>query len=175
MWKGGGKQMAVWGTEDGFIEFCEGVVEAGDDADWSEVARAIGEACEAWPGSSEVMCAAAEVAVFAAGHGAEIPFDAVELYRRAIDASPVMVEAWEGLGAALDVLRGDAAGARDAFERAIELGAGPDGYAGLARLMAEAGDREAAVALLEGCPWLGDERVARMREEIAGGDWDPVR
>lgn len=162
------------GTAEGFVEFCEAVIEAGPNANWAEVARVIEEACEACPGSAEVLRAAAEVVVFAACHGAEILVDAVELYRCAIEVSPGMVEAWEGLGAALDVLKGDAAGARGAFERAIELGAGPDGYTGLARLMAEEGERGAAVALLEGCPWRGDAGVERMIREIGDGDWDPV-
>ena len=61
--------------------------------------------------------------------------EAIELYKKAVDASPKLVEAFLGAGAAFD-LKGDYAQARHHFQRAIELAATPEVKAQALRSMA---------------------------------------
>ena len=61
--------------------------------------------------------------------------EAIELYKQAVHASPKLVEAFLGAGAAFD-LKGDYAEARHHFDRAIELATTPEAKAQALRSMA---------------------------------------
>ena len=65
---------------------------------------------------------------------------------------------------------------RQHSENAIELGAGPDSYAGLARVLAERGTETAEILVfIDDCPYVGETVIQEMRSEIEKGQWAPIR
>lgn len=131
---------------------------------------------EEYPASAEVQLRVAELLMKCRADGLAGVVSPVEYYQRAISLSPWDHEAWEGLGFALDVLRDDSFGAEDALRKAIDMGAGPTAYAGLARLLSERGDRDSALAVLSEpyCKYCHENEIAIRRQEILRGDWDPI-
>lgn len=97
-------------------------------------------------------------------------------YERAIEIDPQNAQAWTELGIWLDVFQDDSDGAMTALRKAVMLGAPPDAFAGLARLLSESGDRDAAFAMLdEGFAMHGEAKcLVKYRSEIEAGKWDPL-
>jgi hypothetical protein len=82
-------------------------------------------------------------------------------------------EAQQDLGYVLDVYFEDFDRAEQAFKAAIELGAGSEGYCGLARVLAQMGRTDDAIlSLSEGmCPFHNQADTQALRTEITAGDW----
>jgi tetratricopeptide (TPR) repeat protein len=101
-----------------------------------------------------------------------------DCYRRALELNPADASVWEDLGFYLDALEDDFPQAMAAFERAILLGAGAESYYGLARALAQQGDRAKALdAAAQGLAKCLDDRSRRdleqLEAEIRDGLWDP--
>jgi hypothetical protein len=99
---------------------------------------------------------------------------ALDCYRRSIEADSSFAEGYESIGYFLDVYNDDFAGAAEHFRRAIQLGAGDDSWIGLARVLAQMGQANEGLELLKSCQEPVSPGVAKVRKEIADGDWDPV-
>ncbi len=99
----------------------------------------------------------------------------LECYRRAVELNSASIEGWESIGYFLDAARDDFAAASAAFQRAIALGGSPDSFAGLARVLAQMGDREQALKMLNPshCQFSQAGSVVKMRAEIEAGLWNP--
>ena len=100
--------------------------------------------------------------------------DALAAYEQAIELDPACAEGHESIGYYCDVLSEDLQRAEAEFQRAIELGAGEDSYAGLARVRAELGCEAAKIfEFLDSCPYANGPQVCRVRHEIDEGSWRP--
>lgn len=144
-----------------------------DDAPDERLLLLVNDAQAAFPESSELQAMCGDV--YSLFEDAEA---ARSCYLRAIELDPTNAEALEELGDIYDIHDENPAAAEDCFRRAIaagkETGEGsPFAYAGLARVLAERGDKESALQLLEprNCPFAHDPTVAEMRREIAQGLW----
>lgn len=102
--------------------------------------------------------------------------EALKLYTLATELDPNSGEAWEGLAYCLDTYYDDFAQAEEAFRRAVALDAGADSYVGLARVLAQMGNRESALETVEqGVALHGPtERLVTVRRDIDEGRWDPL-
>lgn len=100
----------------------------------------------------------------------------INLYQSAMLLDESDFTAAESLGFFSDALLEDFDLAERCFRQAILLGAGGDSYAGLARVLAQQGRRAEALLLLhqDTCPVWSESSVAKMRMEIARGDWTPL-
>jgi len=160
----------------------------------------ISELRDRWPRGEDV-CASREVLVIAERAVADYPRsvqllwmrgdllqvapeeyasqeDPAEYYRRALAIDPANAEIWEDLGYYLDALEDDFDEAIAAFERAFALGAGAASSYGLARCLAQKGDRKAALeaiaAAFAGSPGAEHRKLLEeLRSEVVEGIWDP--
>jgi tetratricopeptide (TPR) repeat protein len=108
------------------------------------------------------------------------PDEALRCYEKAISIDPKFHEAYESIGyyhdTKYDHTFSDFEISDQMFRKAIDMGAGPDSYIGLARVLAETGRTMDALALLEppSCPYANEPAVKAIREEIAKGHWNPI-
>jgi tetratricopeptide (TPR) repeat protein len=101
--------------------------------------------------------------------------DALHCYQQAADLAPELPEAFESLGFFFDAIESDADRAESAFRRAVELGGGPNTYAGLARALSGRGhSAEELITFLDRCPHSQSSPVKEMRSEILQGFWKPI-
>lgn len=98
-----------------------------------------------------------------------------DLYRRVAALDPSSPIPHEEIGSMLDTFRSDFTLAEVCFRRALGLGATENGYAGLARVLAQQDKRAEALALLhpDSCPHGSNAEVIEMRGEIERGVWSP--
>lgn len=82
-------------------------------------------------------------------------------------------EAHQELGFLHDLHRDDLVQSQELFRAAIALGAGPDSYYGLARVVAQQGRQQEACDLLapENCPFASDPAIQELLGEIKAGMW----
>lgn len=99
---------------------------------------------------------------------------ALACYRKSIEADPQFAEAYESIGYFLDTHNDDFAGAVEHFHRAIQLGAGDDSRIGLARVLAQMGRASEGLDILQTCQDATNPKIAKMRQEITAGEWDPI-
>ena len=101
--------------------------------------------------------------------------DALASYERARALDPTDSEAYESLGYFFDAVADRVGDAEDMFRKAIELGAGADSWAGLARVLAQLDRSEEALKLLEpgSCPYADAPSVVDVRWEINQGRLGP--
>lgn len=104
------------------------------------------------------------------GHRAE---DYLRCFENAVSCNPANREAQQELGYVLDVYYSDYERARQTFRRAIELGADHEGYCGYARVLAQMGKIDEALASLSetACPFHQHLDVQNLRSEILNGNW----
>jgi uncharacterized protein HemY len=76
--------------------------------------------------------------------------DYIRCYDNSVKCGPDNAGAYEAIGFVLDVYFDDFGKAERAFRTAIELGAGHESYFGLARVLAQAGKEQDAIAWLSG-------------------------
>jgi tetratricopeptide (TPR) repeat protein len=92
--------------------------------------------------------------------------------RRALALEPDHPEACLELGFFLDAVRDEPAQALPWFERAARGIDTATVLWGYARCLAQVGRREEALRLIDASPHREDDEVAKVRAEIADGDWD---
>jgi hypothetical protein len=82
-------------------------------------------------------------------------------------------EAHQELGYVIDIYYDDYERAKQAFNAAIECGAGSESYYGLARVLAQMGKTYDAVHWLsEGvCPFHNHPDIQKLRDDILAGKW----
>lgn len=102
--------------------------------------------------------------------------EALECYRKAIEIDPRYIDGWTSIGYFLDVIADDFRAAEDAFRRAIAHGGSVEAFVGLARVLAEQGRENEAIALLgsSNCPWVDDAKIEKIKLEIENDEWGPV-
>lgn len=102
-----------------------------------------------------------------------VPGDYLRCYENAVKCDARNWEAHQEMGYVLDDFFDDYAGAERAFRTAIELGAGAEGYCGLARVLAQSGRCDDAIEAISeaACPFHDCDSVRQMRAEIIAGDW----
>lgn len=110
-------------------------------------------------------------------HTSGPPREALECYRRAAAVDPACAEAWEEIGWYLDTHEDAFSDAEAAFRRAIKLGAPASARIGLARVLAQRGERDTALdALKDAEAVTGEcEEIEAMRKEIKEGIWNSPR
>lgn len=141
--------------------------------DTSAAAAAIADdAVAAHPRCAQLWCMRGDLIQLApleSGYDLE---DALRSYAHAAQIGPALPEAWESIGYFHHVHTGDLLQAEVAFKRAVDLGAGPDAWIGLARVIAQrTGQAESALAMLDRSPYAQHERVQEIRAEISAGNW----
>ena len=101
--------------------------------------------------------------------------DARTSYERARAVDPTDPQAYESLGYFFDAVAGRLGEAEGMFRKAIELGAGPSSWAGLARVLAQLGQVQEALDLLarSSCPCADARQVIDVRDDINEGFWSP--
>ena len=94
-------------------------------------------------------------------------------FEQAVQCDGDNAEAHQELGYVLDVYYDDYPRAAAEFEAALRLGAGAESHFGLARVLAQMGDVDAAIAALSppACPFPDDPDIQLLRAEILAGDW----
>ena len=99
--------------------------------------------------------------------------DVIASYQRASEKESTNPRPYESLGYFFDVVYEDFETSELHFRRAIELGAGSDSWIGLARVLAENGKQDDAIALLVSskCPDTDTEPIKRILNEIRSGEW----
>jgi tetratricopeptide (TPR) repeat protein len=99
--------------------------------------------------------------------------DYLRCYEKSVRCDPNYADAYEELGYVLDVYFSDYARAERTFRRAIELGAEHASYFGLARVLAQMGRTDEAMAVLSEhfCPFHDLPEIQKLRSEILDGDW----
>ncbi|MSR57315.1 MAG: hypothetical protein EXS05_06555 [Planctomycetaceae bacterium] len=131
---------------------------------------AVGE----YPTSAELLCLLGDMIQLSDGDRYQSA-DALAAYQKAVAADPCCCEAYESLGYYYDVYTDDFERAENAFRTAIEFGAGPDSYAGLARVLAERGNEAVDIlSFLDNCPYATTPEVLRIRSEIERRLWNPM-
>jgi tetratricopeptide (TPR) repeat protein len=134
-------------------------------------ARAVRE----FPQSAKLHCIRGDLLQLSALNSDTIRRKAMAHYRKALDLDPSDTEAMEELGYCLDVME-DLDEAEKVFRQAVEIGASPRGYYGLARVLAQKGDRAGALEVLSPskCPFHEHRAVVRGRQEILEDLWEPL-
>ena len=96
-------------------------------------------------------------------------------FKRAVELDPNNAEAFEELGYLYDAVLNDLSSALAAFRKAVALDVRPASVAGLARVLAELGDREGALGLLASptAKYYDAPEVVQVRQEIESGMWSP--
>jgi tetratricopeptide (TPR) repeat protein len=97
-------------------------------------------------------------------------------YRRAVELDPTNGQAWEELGCCLEAVSDEFEEAVEAFLQAIEHGGGGDSCYGLARALAQLGEKEQALAAVDQAIEAGitaTESFEELREEIESDMWSP--
>jgi uncharacterized protein HemY len=104
------------------------------------------------------------------GYAAE---DYLRCFENSVKCDPSNADAFQELGYVLDVYFSDYPRAEEAFKKAIELGAGHESYLGRARVFAQMGKTEDAIASLSEnvCPFHGHPDLQTLRSEIRDGSW----
>lgn len=135
------------------------------------------KAIDAFQSSAELLCLFGDlIQLSKKPAGRYTSADALSAYEKAAALDPGWAEAFEEIGHYCDVYKNDFLRAEAAFRRAIELGAGADSYAGLARVLAERGNTTAEIlSFLDASPFAADSKIQEMRAEIAEGLWAPER
>jgi tetratricopeptide (TPR) repeat protein len=128
---------------------------------------------EGYPDCPELWDVLGDLQQICVDHEYEID-ESVACYRKAIACDPQYAPAHVSLGYAYDTYFDDFANAAEHFRLAIAFGAGDTARIGLARVLAQLGDADAAVAELDGCSDLEHVDVLELRREISKGLWfDP--
>ena len=154
-------------------EFIEEIDRLNSAEKWTEALRVAEAAILAYPGSADLQCAFGDLIQLSDDETYKAA-DALSAYQRAAELDPTFAEAYEEIGYYWDVCGDDFERAEAAFRRAIELGAGADSYAGLARVLAERGkDSPAILSFLDQCPYAAAPEVRKIRAEIENGIWAP--
>jgi len=134
----------------------------GAPVDWAEAALDFRRATEVTPGFAHAWSnlGMAEAALGREG-------EAIRLYREAIRRDPKLAAPRNNLGALL-LRQGDAAGAREVLEAAVQLpSSGPHVLYNLALARLRTGDREGALAALRRSTTAGYPRAQRLLDQLA--------
>lgn len=133
------------------------------------------EAVQAFPDAPELWCLRGHLIELAPEGYSVALTDAADCYRKATQLDPDYADAWESLGYYLDNYDEDLDAAEQAFVNAIRTGGDADSYIGLARVLTQKGQKDAALKVLGAadCPYADEEDVEAMREEIRDGLWSP--
>lgn len=97
--------------------------------------------------------------------------ESIACYQKAIDCDPQYAPAHVSLGYAYDTYFDDFANAAEHFRLAIAFGAGDTARIGLARVLAQLGDSDAAIAELDICSDQDQDAFLELRREIGEGLW----
>jgi len=127
------------------------------------------------PRSAALWCLRGVLIQLGAG---EEPYDlpaVLASYQRAIEIDPTFAEAHEGIGYYHDDLFDDPRSAEPSFRAAVDCGGGEYAFVGLARVLAQLGRRDEALALLRppSCPYATCDTVREIGDEIRDGLWEP--
>lgn len=139
----------------------------------SEILALAEEAVSAFPQSAKLWCMRGDLIQMSALEANYELADATASYQQAVTVDPLFGEAYESIGYYYDVVEINFAVSELAFRKAVELGEGQDSYFGLARVLAEQGKRDEALAALapENCPFHSEFEIEILRDEIAEGQW----
>jgi tetratricopeptide (TPR) repeat protein len=145
-----------------------------NSASAAEPLRLVEEGLSAFPTSAKLLCMKGDLIQLSDEPSYEL-VDALRCYQQATELAPESPEAFESLGFFFDAVQSDLAQAESAFRKAVQLGGGPDTYAGLARVLSDEGhDTEEVLAFLDGCLHAQSGPVQKMRSEIVKGMWKPA-
>jgi len=99
--------------------------------------------------------------------------DYLRCFENSVQHDYANAEAHQELGYVLDVFFDAYGKAESAFRNAIELSAGWESYYGLARVLAQIGKTDEAIACLaeDNCPFYDHCEIERLRSEILDGSW----
>jgi tetratricopeptide (TPR) repeat protein len=99
--------------------------------------------------------------------------DYLRCFENAVRCHPGNAEASRELGYVLDIYFDAYDRAEHAFRKAIELGADQECYFGLARVLAQMGKVDDAIASLskDVCPFHDHPDIQHLRDEILAGGW----
>lgn len=151
-----------------------------DDPDYSVVLSIIEEGLAAFPESVKLWCLRGDLinlTHLTPGKFESVTYkaaDALNSYETAARLDPTCAEAFEEIGYYWDVSGDDFRRSEAAFCKAIELGAGVYSYYGLARVLAQRGEKPALILqFLDGCPFALTPEIKDIRSEIEEGMWTP--
>jgi tetratricopeptide (TPR) repeat protein len=131
------------------------------------------EALQVFPASSELWCLRGDLIAGSDGVRHALG-EALASYEQAVLLNPSCAEAYHAIGNYYDVFTDDLKRSEEAFRKALGLWAASESVAGLARVLAQRGQREEALSLLAGHPIPSDPDIEVMRREILDGIWDPI-
>jgi tetratricopeptide (TPR) repeat protein len=159
-------------------EYIERISELWPDSEQNispEILALSTEAVEAFPEAPELWCLRGHLIELAPEDYPVGIAEAGNCYRKATELDPEYADAWESLGYYLDNYDEDIDEADEAFRKAIETGGDGDSYIGLARVLAQKGQKMAALKILSPgeCPYADEQEVQDMRDEIQEGLWSP--
>jgi tetratricopeptide (TPR) repeat protein len=161
-------------TENEYMERISELWPDGDEVS-PEVLSLSDEAVQAFPEAPELWCMRGHL-IELAPEDYSVPLaEAGNCYRKAAELDPEYADAWESLGYYLDNYDEDLDEAEGAFRRAVESGGDADSYIGLARVLAQKGEKAAALQALSApdCAFADEQGVQDMLDEIEEGLWSP--
>jgi len=146
---------------------------------FAELVRLVDEAIQQCGPSAGLLCVKGDLVRLAPADMRFLPSDEpADYYRKALEIDPRCWEAWEELGYCYDI---DCAFdmAIDAFRHSIALGGGANSFYGLARCLAQRGDKSEALQTvsqaLASCGSAEDaQELRQLKDEIERGIWDPT-
>ena len=99
--------------------------------------------------------------------------DYLRCFENSVRLDPEYADAQQELGFVLDTYFDEYEKAEEAFKIAIELGAEHESYFGLARVLAQMGKTDEAIASLSesDCPFYNQPDIQELRAEILHGGW----
>jgi hypothetical protein len=132
-------------------------------------------ALESNPESAALWCLRGDLVQTVAGRDAdELAHDeARTAYEQALAFDPESLHANHELGVLLDLVDDDPEGAEPLLRAAVALGGGEPSALALARVLAQLGEEQQALVVLEEAPDPTSDRVCELRDEILAGDWSP--
>jgi tetratricopeptide (TPR) repeat protein len=140
-----------------------------------DILRLVAQALEEYPASARLWNIRGDLIQLSEGSSYSLD-DALTSYRHATELDPENPEGYESIGYFLDAIDGRIADAEPMFRKAIALGGRAPAWAGLARVLAELGRKDEALAILDpsSCTYANEPEIVNMREEIGMGMWDPA-
>lgn len=162
-------------SENDFIKMIKSMWPA-DDGGRERAIALTNKALKEYPESAKLLCLAGDLARMK-DDVSEIDVKQSQcFYETAMACDPGYFVPYESLGYLHDVYNDNFELAEKHFRQSIFLGSDRCSYIGLARVLAQNGQKDEAIQVLvsESCPRRNTEPVLRILCEIRAGQWDPT-